>query len=167
MGISVGILTATDEQIRGFATDLDGLGELFIGVIGNPRACHLHEFWDGLHFLLTVETGGALPLSALKRGDVDYADAADVTHAIYAATTKALAQELAALSEPVLRRRYDPARMLGGPDGTRVYPARLWTPGGNDAVFRDLIGYFNRLCNYVAAAATAGNGLLICRYEDY
>jgi hypothetical protein len=135
MGISVGILTATDAQISGFTTDPEGLGDLFIGVAGNPRACHLHEFWDGLHFLLTAETGDALPLSALKRGDVDYADAADFIHAIYAATTKALAQELAALSEPVLRRRYDPARMLRGPDGTTVYPSRLWTPGGNDAVF--------------------------------
>jgi hypothetical protein len=167
MGISVGILTATDMQIRGFATDLDGLGIQFIGVVGNPRACHLHEFWDGLHFLLTAETGDALPLSALKRGDMDYADAADVTHAIYAATTKAFALELAALSETVLRRRYDPAPMLGGSDGMRVYPSRLWTPGGNDAVFRDLISYFNRLRSYVAAAATAGKGLLICRYEDY
>ncbi len=167
MGISVGILTATDAQIRDFADDVSGLEKLFIGVINNPRACHLHDFWDGLYFVLTTETGDALPLSALKRGDVDYADAADFTHAIYAATTKALAQELAALSEPVLRGRYDPARMLGCPDGRGVYPSRLWTPSGNDAVFRDLISYFNRLRNYVAAAAAAGNGLLICRYEDW
>ena len=40
-------------------------------------------------------------------------------------------------------------------------------PGGNDAVCRDLISYSNRLRNYVAAAAAAGNGLLICRYEDW
>ena len=167
MGISVSILTATDGQISGFAADVAGLQTLFIGVINNPRACHLHDFWDGLHFVLTAETGDALPLAAVKRGDVHYRGVGDPTHAILAATTVALAQELSALSEAVLRARFDPPKMLRGPDGTMVYPGRLWTPGGSDAVFRELMGYFNRLRDYVAAAARTGNGLLFSRYEDW
>jgi hypothetical protein len=167
MGISVGILTATDAQIRAFVADVAGLRGLFIGIVNNPRACHLHDFWDGLHFVLTAETGDALPLAAVKRGDVRYHGVGDPTHAIFAATTAALAQELSALSEPVLRARFDPPKMLRGPDGTMVYPGRLWTPDGSGAVFRELMGYFNRLRDYVAAAARAGNGLLFSRYEDW
>lgn len=167
MGISVGILTATDEQIRAFTDDVSGLEKLFIGVISNPRACHLHDFWDGLHFVLTTETGDALPLAAVKRGDVHYRGVGDPTHAIFAATTRALAQELAALSEPVLRSRYDPAAMLRGPDGAMVYPGRLWIPAGGDAIFGELMGYFNRLRDYVAVAARTGDGLLFSRYEDW
>lgn len=167
MAISLGILTATDEQIHSFTKDLDGLERLFVGVVGNPRACHLHDFWDGLHFVLTAESGDALPLAALKRGDVDYRDAADFTHAIFAATTRALSQELSVLSEPVLHGRFDPAKMLRRLDGTMVYPGRLWNPAFSDDVFRDLMGYFNRLRDYVAAAARSGNGLLLSRYEDY
>jgi Domain of unknown function (DUF1877) len=167
MGISVGILAATDEQIRGFADDVSGLEKLFSGVTSNPRACHLHDFWDGLHFVLTAETGEALPLAAINRGDLHYRGVGDPTHAIFAATTTALAQQLSALSAPVLRARFDPPRMLRGPDGAMVYPGRLWTPGGEDRVFSELMHYFNRLRDYTAAAARIGNGLLFSRYEDW
>lgn len=167
MGISVSILTVTDEQIRGFAKDVDGLERLFSGVASNLRACHLHDFWDGLHFVLTAESGDALPLAAIKRGDFHYRGVGDPAHAIFAATTAALAQELSALSEPVLRARFDPPRMLRGPDGTMVYPGRLWTPGGEDRVFDELMDYFTRLRDYAAAAARTGNGLLLSRYEDW
>jgi hypothetical protein len=167
MGISVSILAATDGQISAFATDVAGVETLFIGVISNPRACHLHDFWDRLHFVLTAETGDALPLAAVKRGDLHYRGVGDATHALFAATTATLAQALSALSEPVLRARFDPPKMLRGRDGPMVYPGRLWTPGGEEAVFRELMGYFNRLRDYVAAAARAGNGLLFSRYEDW
>ena len=167
MGISVSILTAPDGQISAFAADVAALETLFIGVTSNPRACHLHDFWDGLHFVLTAETGDALPLAAIKRGDLHYRDVGDSRHAIFAATTAALAQTLSALSEPVLRARFDPPKMLGGRDGTMVYPGRLWTPGGEEAVFRELMGYFTRLRDCVAAAARAGNGLLFSRNEEW
>jgi len=167
MGISVSILTATDGQIRAFAADVTALETLFIGVSSNPRACHLHDFWDGLHFVLTAETGDTLPLAAIERGDLHYRGTGDSMHALFAATTAALAQALSALPEPVLRARFDPPKMLRRCDGTMVYPGRLWTPGGEEAVFGELMGYFRRLRDYAAAAARAGNGLVFSRHEDW
>lgn len=108
MGISVSILTATDGQIGAFAADVAALETLFIGVINNPRACHLHDFWDGLHFVLAAETGNALPLAAVKQGDLHYRGVDDSMHALFAATTAALAEALSALSEPCCA----PASML-------------------------------------------------------
>ena len=88
MGISLGILTATDAEIRSFASDAEALRALFRGITRRRNACLLHDFWDGIDFLLTAEAGAVLPAGALKRGDVHYPDADDPTHAIFAATTK-------------------------------------------------------------------------------
>jgi hypothetical protein len=165
MGISLGILTATDDEIRGFACDPDGLRAWLRGITHRRNACLLHDFWDGIDFLLTAEAGDGLPLGALKRGDVRYPNADDPSHAIFAATAKALAVELSALSEPTLRRRFDPTRMLSGPSGQMVYPGRLWNPAYADDTFRELMGYFHRLREFVGAAA-ADRGLVFCRYED-
>jgi hypothetical protein len=167
MSISVALRAAADAEILGFASDVQALDDLLRGLAGASGVCHLHDFWDGLHFVLTAESGDALPLGFIERGDLHYRGAADPTHAVLAATAAALARELAALSEPALRRCFDPPRMLGGPGGRMVYPGRLWTPGGEDRVFGELLGYFNRLRGYVAAAAAEGRGLIVCRYEDW
>jgi hypothetical protein len=48
-----------------------------------------------------------------------------------------------------------------------VYPGRLWTPGAADRVFGELMGYVRSLRRCVAAAAAAGLGLVVYRYEDF
>jgi hypothetical protein len=164
MGISLGILTATDEEIRGFASDAEGLRALFRGITRRRNACLLHDFWDAIEFLLTAEAGAELPFSALKHGDVRYPNAD--THAIFAATTKALARELSALPESTLRCRFDPPKMLAGVAGQMVYPGRLWNPAFADSTFLELMHYFGRLRAFVAVAAAADLGLVFCRYED-
>ncbi|HZF34969.1 MAG TPA: DUF1877 family protein [Candidatus Angelobacter sp.] len=166
MGISLGILTATDEEIRGFASDAEGLRALFRGITRRRNACLLHDFWDAIDFVLTAEAGAELPFGALKRGDVRYPNADDSTHAIFAATTKALARELSALPESALRRRFDPPKMLAGVAGQMVYPGRLWNPAFADSTFLELMHYFERLRAFAAAAAAADLGLVFCRYED-
>jgi hypothetical protein len=166
MGISVTIVAAADAEIHRFSSDSAALHRRFHAAGAGP-SCHLNDFWDGLDFVLTAESGDALPLAAIKRGDVRYPDADDPTHAIFAATAKRLADELAALSEPELRRRYDPPAMLGDAGGRMVYPGRLWTPGAADRVFGELMGYFRNLRRCVAAAAAARLGLVVYRYEDF
>jgi hypothetical protein len=181
MGISVDIVPASDAEILGFRSDACALRERF----GAPRigdASYLTDLWDGLDFVLTAESGDALPLGAIKRGDVVYPNAGveesrgvqcrnyhfDECHAIFAATTKQLALELSGLSEATLRCRFDPAKMRGESDGRLVYPGRLWLPLADaDSVFRELMFYFNRLRRCVSEAAAADLGLLFYRYEDW
>jgi hypothetical protein len=166
MGISVTLVAATDEEIRRFSSDAKALHHRFHAA-GAGSSCHLNDFWDGLDFVLTAESGDALPLAVIKRGDIRYPDAEDPTHAIFAATTKRLAQTLSVIAEPELRRRYDPGRMLGGPGGRMVYPGRLWTPGAADRVFGELMGYVRSLRRCADTAAAAGLGLVVYRYEDF
>ena len=163
--MSVKVCAASDDEIRRFASDGQALHRRFFTDDPNV-SCHLHDFWDGLDFVLTAETGDALPLGVVKRGDVRYPDADDPTHAIVAATTKRLAQALSALSESTLRRRFDPSRMRGGPGGRMVYPGRLWTPDGADRIFGELMGYVGRFRRCVDHAAASGLGLVFYRYED-
>jgi hypothetical protein len=165
MGISVTVVAATDDEIRRFSADTAALRARFFADAG--PTCHLNDFWDGLDFVLTAESGDALPLAFIKRGDIRYPDADDPTHALFAATTQHLAQALSALTEPELRRRYDPPKMLGGAGVRMVYPGRLWTPAGADRSFDELMGYVERLRRCLAAAAAADLGLVVYRYEDF
>ena len=169
MGISMCVLSVRDEQIVDFIKRPSDAEDLFIGCINfdEEECCHLHDYWDGLNYLLTGEAGGGdLPLGAIKRGDVAYPGA---VHAIYHTTTAALAQELITLSEPELRERFDPARMSkAAKRGRAVYPGRLWLfPGLADDTFRDLMSYFGSLRDFTARAARNGKGLLFHRYEDF
>jgi hypothetical protein len=166
MGISVTLVATTDEEIRRFSSDAAALSRRFHAAGAGP-SCHLNDFWDGLDFVLTAASGDALPLAVIKRGDVRYPDADDPSHAIFAATTRRLAQELSILDEAELRRRYDPPAMLGDAGGRVVYPGRLWIPAAADRAFGELMGYFRGLRRCVDAAAAAGLGLVVYRYEDF
>jgi hypothetical protein len=77
MGISVTLVAATDEEIRRFSSDAKALHHRFHA--GAGPSCHLNDFWDGLDFVLTAESGDALPLAVIKRGDLRYPDADDPT----------------------------------------------------------------------------------------
>lgn len=170
MGISTSVLFVTDEQIQEFTKHPIDAENLFIGCInfGTEKCCHLHQYWNRLHYLLTGEVeGGDLPLCALKRGDVTYAGVLDPTHAIYSTTTKALSQELNTLSEQKLSERFDPSRTITS-GGHPVYPGRLWlNPKQTETTSRELISYFGRLRDFAVRAARQDKGLLFCRYEDF
>lgn len=168
MGISMDALMITDDQIRDFRQSPSQLEDLLNRTIPfvSKDLCHLADFWDGLHYVLT---GGAdeaeLPLGVLKGGDVKYAKGlSDPTHAIYSATVRALVGALRGLSESKLRERFDPREMLEA----RVYPGRLWVfPGLADDTFRELMSYFCRLRDFATEAARENKGLVFCRYEDW
>lgn len=171
MGISVSVVTATDDEIRAFP-GADGELEAALSrrIAHGEDVCYLADYWDGLHYLLTGEAqGGEAPLSVLKWGDVRYSGLDDPVHALFSNTVRALAGAVLALPETVLRERFDPPTMMTvGEGGRPLYPGRYWlssTPG--DGVFRALMSHLGKLRDYVSAAAAADEGLLVCRYEDW
>jgi len=162
VGISMSVYAVSDAEIRALA---DSAGQLSDFTRGRGRGeCYLADCWDGLHFLLTGDPASrALPLAALKAGDVVYAEASDPTHAIFSRTAKTLAGELGAMPEAALRKRFDPRAMLE----SGVYPGRPWAfPELADSTFRELLVYFDRLRSRAMRAAEGGTGLLFQRYED-
>ncbi len=160
------VVPATDDEIRAFQSDVAALRKRVEGAFG---AAYLSSLWDCLDFLPTAESGDALPLSAIKRGDVVYRGAGreyspefqcnnyffSDCHAIFAATTKRLAQELAALNEETLRRRSHPAKMVR----RKVYKSDYWKSCPDDA-FAKLMDDFKALRDCATQAAAADRGLL-------
>src|SRR5262245_44625099 len=122
MGISMSVYQCTDAQIHDFSQDVSRLNN-FLSQSPGRGDCYLADFWDGLHYLLTrgVESP-ALPLTALKVGDVAVQGATEATHAIFNRTTQRFAGELQSLSEAALRERFDPGQMVEA----RIYPVRPW-----------------------------------------
>lgn len=166
MAISVSILFVTDEQICDFDTQPAHADGLCIGInsFDRDRCCHLHDLWDGMHYLfthgLTIET---LPFTAIKHGDVTLA-CEDRTHALYAATTRALATQLQSLSDDELRHRY--GEMCG--QGHRIYPRRYWrSEQPNEEGYLEMRLYVNKFRDFALRAADKHQGLLFCRYEDW
>lgn len=167
MGMSVSVLKVTDDQIRAFQDDPARAMALVNRVVpyASEDECYLADFWHGVHFLLAQQVEAvAPPLGAVLQGDVTYQGGAEPLHAIYSATTKALADEMAGLTEAALHRRYDPPRMQ------KVYPVRYWLTNERldaEQSFPELYGYFRKLAKTAVAAARDGKGLLFCRYEDW
>lgn len=168
MGISLTLLAASDAQMRAYRAD-PGSIDAVVAAHG-PEVCDLWDTWDGLHYLLTGRhEGGSLPLGALKVGTTTLAGASDPTHALDPEATAALAAALRPLGPSDLRRRFDPPAMrTAGEGGRPIYPGRYWLPhASGDAVFAELWAAFERLRSFVIGAAGRGEGLVICRYEDW
>lgn len=168
MGMSISVLAATDEQIRAFRAAPSAI-DAIIAAHG-PDSCDLWDYGDGVHYLLTGHAAaGSLPLGVLKAGTTTFADAADPTHALHGAMTAALAEALQRLGPDDLRRRFDPpAMMTAGEGGRPIYPGRYWTPhASSDRVFAEVWAVFERFRAFVAGAAARGEGLVVCRYEDW
>jgi hypothetical protein len=167
MGISLTILAASDARIRAFEADPGSL-DAIVAAHG-PDACDLWDTWDGLHYLLTGHhEAGSLPLGALKVGTMGLEGASDPTHVLDGAMTAALAQALRPLEPVDLRRRFDAAMRTAGEGGRPIYPGRYWTPHApTETVFAELWAAFDRLRTFVIRAAARGEGLVVCRYEDW
>jgi len=169
MGISACVIRISDEQIQKLKKKPRKAEDLFIGCISFDReeCCHLHDYWDAIHYLLTLEPeGGELPLGAIKHGDVSYPGR---VHAIYASTANSLARELNAFPENELRARYDPAKMSKAAYGGRpVYSGRFWLfPEFADDTFASIRSYLGRLRDFSESAASSDKGLMFHRYEDF
>jgi hypothetical protein len=168
MGIALTILAATDAQIRAFQADPVPIDAIVAG--HGSSVCDLWDYWDGLHYLLTGgHAAGSLPLGALKIGTTTIAGASDPTHALHAAMTAALAEALRPLGSVDLLRRFDPpAMMRAGDRGKPIYPGRYWTPHvPRERVAAELWEVFDRYRAFVVRAAAEGEGLVVCRYEDW
>jgi len=120
----------------------------------------LEKAWHGLHFLLTGQArGGKAPLCFLFSGgvpvggDMGYGP----VRAIRSGPLATFHRAIQALSETSLRKRFEPQRMTR--EG--VYPG-IWQrePAGQCADW--LCESFHQLREFVANAAHAGRGILIC-----
>jgi len=172
MGLSMSVLIVTDEQIHDVERSPRRADALLARRIaeGGEACCYLHDYWGGLHYLLTGgEASEALPRGVLQGGEVRFSGASDPTWAVFSPTAQALAEALQVLTEADLRACYDPPSMLHPGGGRRpVYPGRFWAfPDRAEAVFRDLMAYFARLRAIVIRAAGEHHGLMFCRYEDW
>jgi hypothetical protein len=127
--------------------------------------CYLADHWDALHYLLTRGPhGDALPMGAIKRGEVAFSDQDDPTHGLTSATTRAFAAVLGALSRADLEARYDPPAMREA----SVYPGRFWIHADRSTgLDEETAGYFDRLRAFAQRAAEEGKGLIFCRYEGW
>lgn len=159
----------TDEQIRDLSEDSSRADELLNITFHSYEGCYLADYWDGIHYMLTGgRESSALPLSVLKKGDVEFSSDVDFskrytesTHAIYSTTIKALEVELQHLTESVLQERYNKL-------DSNLYPGRFWgSPDHDGSGFRELMFYYNRLRDIIAKAATQNTGLVFYRYEDW
>lgn len=170
MGISMRATMVTDEQIRELSEDSSRQHELLIAIFHSGNEfCYLADYWDGLHYMLTGRRESSeLPLSILKKGDVEFSSNVDFserypesTHAIYSTTVKALEVELQNLAESVLPENHNKLN-------SSFYPGRLWrSPDHDGSDFSELMTYFNRLQNIVTTAAAQNKGLILYRYEDW
>ena len=118
----------------------------------------MDKAWHGVHYLLTGSAwGGQPPLNFLvagpEIGDVDVGYGPARAHAPEA--VGAIAAALATVSEATLRATFDPGAM----EAATVYPT-VWTRDG-DAALAWLLGEFAGLREFVAAAAAAGDGLVL------
>ena len=124
-----------------------------------PPPMSLEKMWVALHHLLTGEFhAGSSPLSrAIFGGRAIGADLGDGrARYLWADEVREISTALSALTREDLRRRYAPASLKAGWPQTPVVEAE-----DDEAVFTELVGYFNRLATYYRLAAARGNAMLI------
>lgn len=169
MGISMRATMVTDEQIRELSEDSSWRDQRLTAIFHSDNEyCYLADYWDGIHYMITRRRESSeLPLSILKKGDVEFSSNVDFsqrypesTHAIFSTTVKALEVELQNLTPSVLLEGHDKL-------DSSFYPGRFWrSPDHDGSDFRELMVYYNRLQKIVASAATQNKGLILFRYED-
>lgn len=91
MGKSVSVVMATDEQMQAFIAHPGSMHHSPILIPLARDNCYLADHWDVLHYLLTRgPQGAALPMGAIKHGDLEFRDE-DSQHGITSVTTIAFA----------------------------------------------------------------------------
>jgi len=121
----------------------------------------LDKAWHGLHFLFTgTADGGAEPACFLLSGGEDVGDDDDLlARLLRPEQVRDFAAFLAALGPVELTRRFDPERMTA----LEIYPDVIWQrPEETDEPLGFLLGAFAELQTFTAAAAAAGDAVVVC-----
>jgi hypothetical protein len=122
---------------------------------------NIDKAWHGLHFLFTgTADGGEEPACFLVHGGEDLGDDDDLLPRLLGPPqVRDFAAFLAALTPEELTRRFDPERMTA----LEIYPDVIWQrPEATDEPLGFLLGAFDELRAFTAAAATAGDAVVVC-----
>ena len=124
------------------------------------EALDLEKAWHGLHFLLTgTADGGTEPACFLLDGGEALGDDDEVdARLLQPAQVRAFADHLASLTSDELTRRFDPVRMTK----LRIYPEIWQRPESEDDPRGFLLTAFGELRDFVGAAASSGDALVVC-----
>lgn len=122
---------------------------------------NLDKAWHGLHFLFTgTADSEEEPACFVIAGgeDIGDDDGDQVARLLSPAQVRNFAAFLGALTHDELRRRFDPVRMTE----LEIYPDVIWSrPEEEDQPLGFLLGAFDELQTFIAAAATAGDSVVI------
>lgn len=128
---------------------------------GPGEELNIDKAWHGLHFLFTgTADSEEEPACFIIAGgeDIGDDDGDQIPRLLSPAQVRDFAAFLGALSHDELRRRFDPARMTE----LRIYPDVVWKrPEEEDQPLAFLLGAFDELQTFMAAAATAGDSVVI------
>src|SRR5689334_1163120 len=128
MGISLTVLEVADTDLARFQTDIAALNGLLTGGSKTP-SCALHDYWRHLHaILIQDQPAPALPLAALKQGEVHYPKALETTHALFSGMVRELDHALDAIVEPEVRRYVEAKRDEAARKYTGIENAARWIP---------------------------------------
>jgi hypothetical protein len=122
---------------------------------------NIDKAWHGLHFLFTgTADEGEEPACFLLHGGEDIGEDDDLLPRLLGpAQVRAFAAFLAALTPEELTRRFDPERMTA----LEIYPDVIWQrPEDTDQPLGFLLGAFDELRAFTAAAAAAGDAVVVC-----
>ena len=154
MGMYCEVSAASRDDLARFSADM-----LQDGLLTNASPdCRvsLEKAWHGLHYLLTGEVwGGDGPLAFLLAGGENLGDDESPLRWFTPEETAQIHRALTRVSDDQLWSRFDPDAM-GEKD---VYPG-IWDEPEDD-LKSEYMGYFHALKSVVAAAADAGQGLLV------
>ena len=126
--------------------------------IDPEKEISVEKGWHGLHFLFTgTADEGSAPACYMLKGGEDLDDEG-LVRAIRPRHVKHFAEFLDELTPDVLRKRYDPRRMME----LEIYP-EIWdrAPTAEDDPLRWLLKSFAEVKDFVKRAAAAGDGLVI------
>jgi hypothetical protein len=122
---------------------------------------NLDKAWHGLHFLFTgTDDSEDEPACFVIAGgeDIGEDDGDQVPRLLNPAQVRDFAAFLGALTHDELRRRFDPARMTE----LEIYPDVIWNRAEEeDQPLGFLLGAFDDLQAFMAAAAAAGDSVVI------
>jgi hypothetical protein len=128
---------------------------------GAGEELNLDKAWHGLHFLFTgTDDSEEEPACFLIAGgeDIGEDDGDQVPRLLSPTQVRDFAAFLGTLTHDELRRRFDPARMTA----LRIYPDVIWNrPEEEDQPLGFLLGAFDELQTFMAAAAAAGDSVVI------
>lgn len=171
MGISMTIVTATDDEIVHYQAHAKELDALLTRLDTARPSVYLDGYWRALDDLLTQDGSQThLPYSALKIGDVYYQDTEDYVHAIFSRTANALAMALAETPREQVQQVVENKwrRHIANAKNDKSTLGQ-WVP--SRAAIEQEIGelwfYLSKYRDICAQASTAGRGLLFWRWEDW